>query len=91
MLLRPLRAQPLTHLRHSRRAFASASSPVHSLLYVEHQSGEVEAGTLSALTAASQLGGRVTGLVVGSPGDVERIVEKVKKCVGIFSSISDLY
>jgi uncharacterized membrane protein len=41
----------------------------------------VEGGTLAAVTAASELGGKVTGLVIGAPGEVERVVEKVKKSV----------
>ena len=77
LLLRPLRAQRLA--LKNLRSFASSSSPVHSLLFIEHRSGDVEAGTLSALTAASELGGKVTGLVVGAPGEVEGIVEKVKQ------------
>lgn len=55
------------------------ASQIHSLVFIEHRSGDVEGGTLAALTAASELGGRVTGLVVGGPGEVEGIVEKVKK------------
>jgi electron transfer flavoprotein alpha subunit len=78
MLPRRIRVLSRTYSRH-RRTFASASSPIHSLLYVEHRSGEIDAGSLSALTAVSQLGGEVTGLVVGRPGDVDSIVEKVKK------------
>ncbi|KAF9506078.1 hypothetical protein BS47DRAFT_1353281 [Hydnum rufescens UP504] len=82
MLPRRIRALSRTYSRH-RRSFASASSPIHSLLYVEHRSGDIDAGSLSALTAASQLGGKVTGLVVGRPGDVDSIVEKVKNLEGI--------
>ena len=63
------------------RGFASASSPIHSLLLIEHRSGQVEGATLAALTAAAELGGKVTGLVIGAPGDVEGVVEKVKKSV----------
>lgn len=63
------------------RAFASASSPIHSLLLIEYRSGQVEGGTLAALTAASELGGKVTGLVIGAPGEVEGVVETVKKSV----------
>ncbi|KAF8315848.1 electron transfer flavoprotein alpha subunit [Clavulina sp. PMI_390] len=76
------------------RSFASSSSPINSLVLIEHRSGDVEGGTLAALTAASELGGKVTGLVVGSPGEVEGIVEKVKKLNGvtnIITSTSDEY
>jgi len=63
------------------RRFASASSPIHSLLLIEHRLGQVEGGTLAALTAASELGGKVTGLVFGAPEEVEGVVQKVKKSV----------
>src|ERR1700733_7972852 len=63
------------------RGFASASSPIHSLLLIEHRSGQVEGGTLAALTAASEIGGKVTGLVFGAPEEVEGVVQKVKKSV----------
>jgi len=63
------------------RGFASASSPIHSLLLIEHRSGQVEGGTLAALTAASELGGKVTGLVFGALEEVEGVVQKVKKSV----------
>ena len=78
LLARPARTLR-TIPRNSLRLFASATSPTHSLLLVEHRSGEIEAGTLSALTAASRLGGKVTAIVVGGSGDVDPIVEKVKK------------
>jgi electron transfer flavoprotein alpha subunit len=64
-----------------RRSFAStsASAAPHSLLFIEHRGGQIESGTLSALTAASELGGKVTGVVIGGPGDVEKVVENAKK------------
>jgi electron transfer flavoprotein alpha subunit len=55
------------------------ASQLHSLVFIEHRSGKVEGGTLAALSAASELGGKITGLVVGVPGEVAGIVEKVKK------------
>ncbi len=60
------------------RLYATAGSP-HALLYIEHNEGVIEPSALSALTAASQLGGKVTGVVVGAPGQVEGVVEKAKK------------
>lgn len=93
LLARPARTLR-TIPRNSLRLFASATSPAHSLLLVEHRSGEIEAGTLSALTAASKIGGKVTAIVVGGSGDVDPIVEKVKKLdglSGILHSTSDVY
>lgn len=69
-------AVPAARVLSSGRRYASQ---VHSLVFIEHRSGDVESGTLAALTAASELGGKVTGLVVGGPGEVDGIVEKVKK------------
>lgn len=39
----------------------------------------IDSGSLSAVTAAGQLGGEVTGLIVGAPGEVSKAVEKAKK------------
>lgn len=62
------------------RAYATSSSP-HALIFLEHRSGTIEPGSLSALTAAEQLGGQVTGLIVGGPDEVQGIVDKAKKYV----------
>ncbi|TFK53605.1 electron transfer flavo protein alpha-subunit [Heliocybe sulcata] len=64
------------------RTYASAPSP-HALVYLEHRGGQLDSGSLSALTAASQLGGQVTGLVVGSPDEVPKVVEKAKSLKGL--------
>lgn len=65
-------------IRTAIRSYASVSSP-NTLVYLEHHKGDIDAGSLSALTAAGELGGTVTGLVVGKPGYVEGVVEKAKK------------
>ncbi|KAG8921140.1 Electron transfer flavoprotein alpha-subunit [Tulasnella sp. 417] len=62
--------------------WASTSGRPSSLLLIEHHDGVINAGTLSALTAASKLGGEVTGLVVGAPDAVKGVVEKAKKRAG---------
>lgn len=62
------------------RAYATSPSP-HALIFLEHRSGDIESGSLSALTAAGQLGGQVTGLVVGGSEEVKGVVEKAKKFV----------
>ncbi|KAL0578293.1 Electron transfer flavoprotein alpha-subunit [Marasmius crinis-equi] len=75
------------------RAYSTASSP-HALIFIEHRQGTIEPGSLSALTAAEQLGGKVTGLVVGGQDQVPGVVDKVKKLKGLSSllhSTSDLY
>ncbi|KAI5827611.1 electron transfer flavoprotein, alpha subunit [Schizophyllum commune Tattone D] len=64
------------------RGYASAVSP-RTLVLLEHRGGSLESGSLSALTAASQLGGEVTGLVFGSPEEVPKIVEEAKKLKGL--------
>lgn len=60
------------------RTYATAASP-HALVLIEHRNGAIEGGSLAALTAASELGGEVTGLVIGGPNQVGGIVEKAKK------------
>ncbi|KAG0707676.1 DHS-like NAD/FAD-binding domain-containing protein [Suillus ampliporus] len=64
------------------RSYATAASP-HALVFLEHRQGELDSASLSALTAASQLGGQVTGLVVGSPEEVPSVVEKAKRLNGL--------
>ena len=61
------------------RFYATSSSSPHALLFIEHQNGALEPSSLSALTAAQQLGGSVTGLIVGSPEEVKGVVEKAKR------------
>jgi electron transfer flavoprotein alpha subunit len=62
------------------RTYATAALP-HALVLLEHRNGSIEPSSLAALSAANQLGGQVTGLVVGGPGQVDGIVEAAKKCV----------
>lgn len=60
------------------RTYATAASS-HALVLLEHRDGAVDSGSLSALTAAQQLGGEVTGLVVGSSEQVQAVLPKAKK------------
>ena len=60
------------------RSYATAGSP-HALVFLEHRKGKIEAGSLSALTAASQLGGQVSALIVGDSEDVGGVAEQAKK------------
>ncbi|KAF8588638.1 electron transfer flavoprotein alpha subunit [Ramaria rubella] len=88
-----LRARVVLPLRAAVRYYASAPFP-HTLVYLEHHNGDLDSGSLSALTAAGELGGKVTGLVVGKPGYLENVVEKAKKLQGLdtlFYSASPLY
>ncbi|KAG6845311.1 hypothetical protein H0H87_011161 [Tephrocybe sp. NHM501043] len=66
------------------RSYASAAPP-HALVLLEHRQGVLDSGSLSALTAAEQLGGKVTGLVIGAPEHVQGVVGKVKKLKGLTS------
>jgi electron transfer flavoprotein alpha subunit len=74
-----LRTLPITRAFAS-RTYATATSP-HALVLLEHRSGNIESGSLSALTAAQQLGGQVTGLIIGGPDQVPGILEQAKKYV----------
>ncbi|KAI0769449.1 electron transfer flavoprotein alpha subunit [Trametes elegans] len=66
------------------RGYATVAGP-HALVLLEHRAGVIDSGSLSALTAAQQLGGQVTGLVVGAPEQVKTAVEKAKKLKGLTS------
>ena len=70
----------LTSRRLVTRAYATATSP-HALVWLEHKNGAIESSSLSALTAAHQLGGTVTGLVVGGPDQVPTVLESAKKYI----------
>lgn len=66
----------------SRREFArtyATTAPPHALVFLEHRKGVIDAGSLSALSAAEKLGGEVSALVVGSADHVEGVVKKAKK------------
>ncbi|KAG8899201.1 Electron transfer flavoprotein alpha-subunit [Tulasnella sp. 403] len=63
--------------------YLSTSGGPSSLLLIEHSGSKIDAGSLSALTAASQLGGEVTGLVVGAPEEVKSVVEQAKRLKGL--------
>jgi electron transfer flavoprotein alpha subunit len=76
-----LRARSLvTAHRLIARAYATATSP-HALVFLEHKDGFIVPSSLSALTAAQQLGGSVTGLIVGGPDQVPSVLEKAKKYI----------
>jgi electron transfer flavoprotein alpha subunit len=60
------------------RAYATAASP-RALVLLEHKNGAIESGSLSALTAAQQLGGSVTGLILGAPDHLPTVLESAKK------------
>lgn len=66
--------KPLLHFR----GYATALGP-HALVFLEHREGVIDSGSLSAVTAAQQLGGQVTGLIVGGPEQVQAVVPKAKK------------
>ena len=59
------------------RSYASATSP-HALVFLEHNNDGITSGSLSALTAATKLGGQVTGILVGGLEQVPNAVEKAK-------------
>jgi electron transfer flavoprotein alpha subunit len=75
-----LRSRSLLCHRAFSRAYATPASP-HALVFLEHRQGVLDSGSLSALTAAQQLGGKISALVVGGPDQVPSIVEQAKKCV----------
>ncbi|TFK44428.1 DHS-like NAD/FAD-binding domain-containing protein [Crucibulum laeve] len=79
-----IRSRSVLCVRAFSRTYATATSP-HALVFIEHRHGVIDSGSLSALTAAEQLGGQVSGLVVGGPDHVHSVVDKVKMLKGITS------
>ncbi|KAI9509705.1 DHS-like NAD/FAD-binding domain-containing protein [Russula earlei] len=80
-----LRARSLvTSHRIITRTYATAKSP-HALVFLEHKNGTIESASLSALTAAQQLGGSVTGLILGGSDQVPTVLERAKKLKGLSS------
>ncbi|KAH8990527.1 hypothetical protein EDB92DRAFT_1935273 [Lactarius akahatsu] len=73
-----------TSRRFVNRAYATAASP-RALLLLEHKNGAIESGSLSALTAAQQLGGTVTALILGAPDHLPTVLESAKKLKGLSS------
>lgn len=70
--------------RASARTFATSSSRLaNTLLFLEHKKGEINPASLSALTAASKLGGDVHALVVGKSDEAKAIAEKASKVSGL--------
>lgn len=66
------------------RAFArgyATAKPPHALVFLEHRAGVIDSGSLSALAAAQQLGGELTGLVLCAPDEVKAVAEEAQKYV----------
>ncbi|KAF8629406.1 hypothetical protein AX15_003460 [Amanita polypyramis BW_CC] len=64
------------------RSYATPASP-HALVFLEHNNGTINSGSLSALTAATKLGGQVTGLIVGGSDHVQGAVESARNFKGL--------
>ncbi|KAJ7593997.1 DHS-like NAD/FAD-binding domain-containing protein [Mycena floridula] len=79
-----LRTRAFAACRPLYRAYATASGP-NSLVFIEHNQGVIDSGSLSAVTAAEQLGGKITGLVVGDKEHVQSVVDQVKRLKGVSS------
>jgi electron transfer flavoprotein alpha subunit len=60
------------------RTYATVPGP-HPLVFIEHSNGVIDSGSLSAISAAAQLGGKVTALVVGGQDHVPNVLEKAKR------------
>ncbi|EAU91510.1 electron transfer flavoprotein alpha-subunit [Coprinopsis cinerea okayama7 len=64
------------------RSYATVTQP-HALVFLEQRQGVLEPGSLSAVTAAGQLGGQVSALIVGDKAHVASAVEEAKKLKGV--------
>jgi electron transfer flavoprotein alpha subunit len=74
-----LRTRITYKLRPLLRTYASSAGP-NALVFLEHHDGVLDSGSLSAVTAAGQLGGKVTGLITGG-AEIKDVIEKAKKLV----------
>lgn len=76
MFTRSLRSSPKLLFR----TYATPAGSPHTLLFVEYTDGAIDAASLSALTAAKELKGKVTALVVGGEeAEIKGVVEEAKK------------
>jgi hypothetical protein len=75
-----VRVQRSLGLQRALRTYARTAS-THSLVFLEHNKGVIDSGSLSAVTAASKLGGTVTGLVVGGQEHISAALDKAKRYV----------
>ncbi|CAE6486247.1 unnamed protein product [Rhizoctonia solani] len=83
MFSQPLRRAVLPSARLV-RTYATPAGSSNTLLFLEHSHGAIEPASLSALTAAQQLKGKVTVLVVGGEdAEVQKVVEEAKKLEGV--------
>lgn len=64
-----------------KRSFSSTVSKLDTLTFIESAGSKIAPGSLSTITAATQIGKPITAVVVGSGG--ESIVEEVCKIPGI--------
>jgi electron transfer flavoprotein alpha subunit len=77
-LLRSRPALPLSALR----SYATASSSAaNTLVLVEHKDNKIAPATFNAITAAKKLGGKTTGLVIGTEGGADAVLEAAKKSI----------
>lgn len=65
----------------SRPVFSPRSNALSTLAIIEHQGGKVQTGTLSAISAASKLGGSIHALLAGK--GTKEIADSVAKINGI--------
>jgi electron transfer flavoprotein alpha subunit len=78
-----MRSAALRTLQLSTRGYATAASP-SALVFLEHRGGQLNSAVLNAITAASKLGGPVTGVILGAEDEqIDKVVEEAKKCASI--------
>lgn len=76
----------------TRRAFSTSTPKLDALVYLEHRDGKLNQGSLSALTAAQKVDGKVVGLVAGSE-NVDSVIAEAKKLplTKLLVAKSDIY
>ena len=62
----------------AQRGYATLTTP-NTLILLEHKADAIVPATLNAITAAKQLGGNLTALIVGEEAETKAVVDKAKK------------
>ena len=61
------------------RGYATAASP-SALVFLEHRGGKLSSAVYNAVSAATKLGGRVTGVILGAEEEqLDQVAEEAKK------------
>ena len=78
-MLRSLRSSAVRSTFAAQRSYATEAGAIKALLFLEHRDGKLNPGSLNALSAATALGGEVTGLVTGEGDAAQKVADAAKR------------